>query len=110
MISILVPNMITTIEPQGNVSAANASELQSQLNNLVMSEEKSILLVDMKRVEFMDSAGLMVLVEAMCQARDRGLRFILCSLNESVRMIFELTQLDRVFEIFDSRDAFEAVL
>ncbi len=96
------PN-ITTVEPQGYISAANAPEFLEQLTTAVTSEQNQILLVDMKQVEFLDSAGLMVLVKALRMAQNLGHRFIICSLAPSVRMVFELTQLDKVFEIFDSR-------
>ncbi|MGK7876952.1 MAG: STAS domain-containing protein [Xenococcaceae cyanobacterium] len=98
---------IATVEPSGYLSAANASEFQRQLITAVASQEYSILLVDMSQVEFLDSAGLMVLVSAFCLAQSLGRHFSLCSVAPSVRIIFELTQLDKVFEIFDSRDDFE---
>jgi anti-anti-sigma regulatory factor len=43
-------------------------------------------------------------------AQSLGRRFSLCSVPPSVRMMFELTQLDTVFEIFENRDSFEATL
>lgn len=107
MTGTLVQPKIATIEPKGHVSAANARELQYQITTVVTTSTPSVLLVNMQEVEFMDSAGLMVLVNAFNQAKDLGLRFTLCSLNESVRMILELTQLDEVFEIVESHHAFE---
>ncbi len=110
MTSAVTQNKIATIEPKGYVSAANATQLEQQLQRFVASKEHSVVLVNMEGVEFMDSAGLMVLVNALHQSKGVGLRFMLCSLNQSVRMIFEITQLDRVFEIFDSRDLAEAII
>jgi anti-sigma B factor antagonist len=99
---------MTTVEPSGAVSAANVNEFENQLNNAVSSENNQILLVDMTQVDFLDSAGLMALVKGFRLAQSLGRRFILCSLAPSVKMIFELTQLDRVFEIFDSKDLIES--
>lgn len=96
-----------TVEPSGSVNAANACELQQELTNAVKSEECSALLVDMRQVEFLDSAGLMAIVSAFRLAQSLNRRFSVCSLLPSVRMIFELTQLDRVFEIFNNRTEFE---
>ena len=101
---------IATFEPQGYVNAANAGEFLDKLTTIVQSEEIAILLVDLKEVEFIDSAGLMALVNGFHLAQSFGRRLSLCSVAPSVRMIFELTQLDKVFEIFENRDSFHMQL
>ena len=98
---------IATIEPNGYITAAHADELQRQLATAVAAQNYSVCLVDMSKVEFLDSAGLMALVGTFRLAQRMGKRLSLCSIAPNVRMIFELTQLDRVLEIFDNRDAFE---
>ena len=98
---------IATIEPHGHVNAANASEFQKQLTNAVISEDYSTFLVDMERVDFLDSAGLMALVSAFRLAQSLGRHFIICSVKPSIRMVFELTQLDKVIDIFDNRNTVE---
>jgi anti-sigma B factor antagonist len=100
----------TTFKPKGYVSAANAKEFLDQLTETVKSPDRVALLVDMKEVEFMDSAGLMALIKAFRLAQSMERRFGLCSLAPSVRMMFELTQLDNVFEIFDNHDSFKATI
>ena len=107
MSSKLNSTKIITVEPNGHVSAANVREFQQQLTAAVTSQGDSPLLIDMHGIEFLDSAGLMALISAFSLAQSLGRPFILCSLAPSIRMIFELTQLDRVFEIFESRDAVE---
>ena len=54
----------------------------------------------------MDSAALMALVHGLRLAQSLGKRFSLCAVSPSIQIIFELTQLDRVFEIFDSEATF----
>lgn len=105
-----VHNNYATFEPQGYISAANVSLFQSQLAHAVKQQPDSALLIDMSKVEFLDSAGLMALVSAFRMAQDLGRRFSLCSLAPSVRMIFELTGLDRAFEVFDNRNEFELAI
>lgn len=100
----------TVIKLQGHINAANAVEFQRQLSAAVSESDRHPVLVDMERVESLDSAGLMALVAAFNLAQSLDLRFSLCAMSPSIKMIFELTQLDRVFEIFDNRNAFEAVL
>jgi anti-anti-sigma factor len=101
---------VTTFKPQKYVSAANATDFLEELIVAVKAEKQSALLVDMKEVEFMDSAGLVALVKGFRIAQSLDKRFSICSVAPSVRMIFEITQLDEVFEIFENRDSFEASL
>ncbi|MBV8887608.1 MAG: STAS domain-containing protein [Chroococcidiopsidaceae cyanobacterium CP_BM_RX_35] len=98
------------IRLSGSLNAANASEFQHQVTTAVQKEWRKTLLVDMEQVESLDSAGLMALVYGLRLAQALNLRFGLCAVSPSIRIIFELTQLDRVFEMFENQDAFEAAL
>ena len=100
----------TTFQPQGYLSAANAEDFLERLTLEIKSSNRSNLLVDMEEVEFMDSAALMALIKAFHLAESLGQRFALSSLAPSVRMMFELTQLDNAFEIFENKDSFKAAI
>lgn len=110
MNSTVLYRKITTFQPKGYVSAANAEEFLEELTIAVKDKPDSVLLVDMQAIDFMDSAGLMVLIKGFRLAQSLNRRFSICSVASSVRIVFELTQLDNVFEIFDSREDFEATL
>ncbi|MEQ8972262.1 MAG: STAS domain-containing protein [Coleofasciculus sp. C1-SOL-03] len=101
---------LSIVRPTGQVNASNAVELDHQLKSAILSDRDATVLVDMQQVETLDSAGLGVLVSALRLAQQRNQRFSLCGIGNSVRMIFELTQLDRAMEIFESDDAFLATL
>ncbi len=100
---------ITVIRPSGTFNASNVAEFQQQMTKVVTKAENSSVLVDMEQVESMDSAGLMALVHVLKLAQSLGKSFSICSVPPSIRIIFELTQLDRVFEIFDSQATFTQV-
>jgi anti-anti-sigma factor len=101
---------LSIVRPTGQVNASNAVELDHQLKSAILSDRYATVLVDMQQVETLDSAGLGVLVSALRLAQQRNQRFSLCGIGNSVRMIFELTQLDQAMEIFESYDAFLATL
>jgi anti-anti-sigma factor len=101
---------IALFEPSGYITAANVQEFQEQLTNLVNQSDRITFLVDMSRVEFLDSAGLMALVTAFRLAQSQGKSFNICSIPPSVKIIFELTQLDRILPIFLSRADFDGVI
>ncbi|MGL5077570.1 MAG: STAS domain-containing protein [Waterburya sp.] len=110
MSSTKLRTQFTTFRPEGFVSAANASDFLERLTVEIKSSVDSALLLNMEAVEFMDSAGLVALIKAFRLAESLGRRFGICSLAPSVRIMFELTQLDKAFEIFENQDAFKAAI
>jgi anti-sigma B factor antagonist len=102
-------SQLTIIQPSGHINVANATEFQEQLTAAVRSSQNAVL-VDMQRVESLDSAGLVSLVCAFRLAQSLDRRFSICSVTPPIKMIFELTQLDAAFEIFANRDAFVTTL
>ena len=110
MNSLLSDREITIFQPKGYISATNEKEFLSELTTAIKERTNSVLLIDMKEIEFMDSAGLMSLIKGFSLARGLNRRFSICSVAPSVRILFELTQLENVFEIFESREDFEAKL
>ncbi|BAZ01756.1 anti-sigma-factor antagonist [Tolypothrix tenuis PCC 7101] len=99
MQAVLKCPKVTLIRPQGCLNAANALEFKRDLTTALTQDDTSILLVDLAAVESLDSAGLMALVSALKLAGSLGRSLQLGSVSPSIRIIFELTQLDQVFEI-----------
>jgi anti-sigma B factor antagonist len=87
--------------PQGSLNAVNAMEFQQELIAALQDPGNKALIVNLERVEYLDSAGLMALVSALRLAQKLGRCMSLCSVSPAIRIVFELTQLDRVFEISD---------
>ena len=105
MQTVLVRPQTAIIQPLGSLHSGNVVTFQHQLDAAIASETHSSLLVDMAKVESIDSDGLMALVAALSMSQRLNKRFSLCSISHSVRIILELTQLDRAFEILEGRSA-----
>ncbi|MFN6484210.1 MULTISPECIES: STAS domain-containing protein [unclassified Nostoc] len=93
---------IVVIRPQGCLNAANALEFERDMTTALAQNGISILVVDLAAVESLDSAGLMALLSTHKLALTLGRSCQLRAVAPQIRMIFELTQLDRVFEILDA--------
>lgn len=75
------------------------------------SSSPAYVVVNLSDVIFLDSTALSTLVQGLKRSRkfDGDLR--LCGLQHPVRMIFELTRLDKAFEIYKTEeDAVEAFI
>jgi len=87
------------------IDSANAAEVKSEALRLL--GDVPDVVVDLTGVDFLDSAGVGVLVGLFKNSRLRGGRARFCGMTPGVRSVLELIQLDRIFEIYD--DAEEAV-
>ena len=97
------------IEPIGILAGTKAPELRQQAIAAFENGAK-MLLIDLKDTTFMDSSGLGALIMCLKAARSADAQMYICSINDQIRMLFELTSMERVFEIFDDRADFEAVV
>lgn len=84
------------IEVGGEIDVYTAPKLREALVDAV-EEGHKYLIVDVERVDFLDSTGLGVLVGALKRVRgEDGSLDIVCT-HERLLKIFEITGLDKVF-------------
>ncbi|ELS02043.1 anti-anti-sigma factor [Xenococcus sp. PCC 7305] len=100
---------VQIIEPKGILDGTKAGDFRDNIDRSIKNGVQ-IILVDFTNVTFMDSSGLGTLVLSLKTVRNAGIKMFLCSINEQIKMLFELTSMDRVFEIFDNREEFEKIL
>lgn len=96
---------LTVVQPSGVLNAANAQVWQAQLSEKITDDRTAGLMVDMSQVESLDSAGLVSLISVLRLARNLSKRFCLYAVPPSIRMVFEMTQLDQAFEFVDALSA-----
>lgn len=90
-------------QPQNRLDSQEGNLLQRQFA-AILPERHQVWVIDMTHVEFIDSSGLCALVRGLKASRLLGCRLVICNLRATTRLIFEITQLDQAFEIFDSFD------
>ena len=71
----------------------------------IIAKKPRRLVVDLSRVSYIDSAGLGAIIEAMREVEAYGGKFALAGMQETVRSIFKMLQLDQIFLIFPDVDA-----
>ncbi|MGH8775902.1 MAG: STAS domain-containing protein [Jiangellaceae bacterium] len=91
----------TVVEVAGEIDVYTAPKLREQIAELVDSGRHDIV-VDMQRVEFLDSTGLGVLVGGLKRIRQHdGSMHLVCT-QERILKIFRITGLTKVFPIHGS--------
>ena len=89
------------IEVGGEIDVMTAPRLREAVVDAV-NRGRMRLIVDVEKVDFLDSTGLGVLVGALKRVRaDGGSLDIVCT-HERILKIFEITGLDKVFGLHES--------
>lgn len=100
--------MTKIMQPSGILDSINGNQLRRDVNDAVDAGSTTIL-VDCELLSFMDSSGLGALVMCLKKVREANGRFFLCSVNDQVRMLLELTNMDNVFYILSNREELEQI-
>jgi len=103
---------LETREEQGAVQIAVAGELDLS-SALTFDEEvrraeerrPQTLVLDLRRLRFMDSTGLRLIISAQSRALRRGRRLAIVQGGEPVRRLFRLAGVNRRLEIVDHPSA-----
>jgi len=105
--------MIITLSENNGVTilSLHAERLDANNSDAVKDELKQLfaggatkVLVDLGEVRFIDSSGLGALVSGFKNAVSRRGRLTLSGLQSQVASMFELTRLNRVFDIFPTAE------
>jgi anti-anti-sigma factor len=96
---------IVVVAPQDRVDAFSVGELRERLDQL-LAEGAHMIVIDLSKVPFLDSAGMAVLVSALKRARQaNGDVKLVWPKEEAAQRILRLTRFDRVFSMADSPEA-----
>lgn len=103
-LNLYLKNDVKVLALSGRFDIQNALPVREWLDDATASKPARIV-VNLEEVQFLDSTGLSTLVDGMKRSRSQDGDLHLCGLQQPVRMIFELTRLDKVFQIYLDEDA-----
>jgi len=94
---------VTVVEVEGQLIVGNRQELKQQVLDRLDGGDRKFA-IDFASTGYIDSSGLGVLVSLSKKIREQGGELRLSSLNEDLRTLFELTKLDTLFRIADTKE------
>jgi anti-sigma B factor antagonist len=98
-----VDDRTRVLAASGEVHVSTAPELAEELD-AALSAGRTRIVLDFSDVEFIDSTGLSVLLNALRRlGRVDGALSLVCT-NPTVLRLFEITRLDATFDIVATRD------
>ncbi len=105
---------VRVIAVRGELDLSTASDLEGPLEEAISSGDASVL-IDLSECEFIDSTGIALIVRAW-QRLDRSAdgdgqgRVVICSDNDQVRRVLEITGIELSIPIHSGKDEALAAL
>ncbi len=80
----------------GEINISTSPDLKKQFEK----QPSKKLVVDLAKVNYIDSSGLATLVELLKKTKSQGGGLALAGMSDKVKSLFEITKLDKLFPIF----------
>jgi len=91
------------IDLEGEVDVYTAPQLKQQIINLLDKGVRHVV-VNLTAVDYLDSTALGVLIGGLKRLRERNGALDLICPNPRIKRVFEITGLDRIFDIYATED------
>jgi anti-anti-sigma factor len=109
-INFVPPNgdRVKLIQPTGVLDVSNCSQFRRDVNESINDGYRQIL-IDCQNLSFIDSSGLATLVVCFQKTREVGGYLSICSINDQIKMLLELSNLDSILPVYpDMAAAYQA--
>ena len=103
-ITVRRESRLVIVDMVGEIDLNAVARIRDTLGDLTKAASPQIV-VNLAGATYIDSSGLGVLMGARRDALKGGGRLALCGMTKDVRMVFELTRLNKFFEIYDGEAA-----
>jgi len=94
---------IIMLTPAGRLDITTAWQFRLKLQECISKLSRHIV-IDLGQVNFIDSSGLTSLVAGMRDADKVKGSFRICNIHPQAKLVFEVTMMDTVFEIFETQE------
>ena len=91
-------NGVTLCRVSGDIDISSSPDVKKTFDQVV-SQKKDKVVINLKDVSYVDSSGLATLVEILKNLRSYGGKLKLSNLSSKVKGLFEITKLDKLFDI-----------
>lgn len=101
--SVAKQDGVTVVDVEGQLIVGNRQELKQKVLDELEGGDRRFV-IDFQQTGYIDSSGLGVLVSLSKKIREQGGELRLSGLNEDLRTLFELTKLDTLFRITETKE------
>ena len=94
---------IIVLKPTDRLDITTAWQFRLKLQECISKLSRHVV-VNLSQVNFIDSSGLTSLVAGMRDADKLKGSFRICNVHTEAKLVFEVTMMDTVFEIFETEE------
>ena len=94
---------LTVCYVEGEIDINTSPNVKKSFDKLINSKTPKIV-VSLAKVTYVDSSGLATLVEILKNMRSYGGRLRLSDMSPKVKSLFEITKLEKLFEIIANEE------
>ena len=92
---------IKIVDLDGKLDSSSSEDTQKHFSELI-GQGASKILVNLEKCDFVASAGLRVLLLSAKQLKGSGGEIRVCSLNENVQEVFDISGFNTILNVFPS--------
>jgi anti-sigma B factor antagonist len=97
---------VTVVDFSGRITLGEGSALLRKTIRNLLEDQRTLLLINLSDVDYIDSSGIGELVSAFTAVKNRGGELKLLNLTKKVRDLLQITKLYTVFDVHsDERTA-----
>ena len=89
---------------EGDLDATNVADALKKID-AVLAQSPSYIIADFKKLRYINSTGLGILLEVTKRAQEISCSFRLCHINSDIQEIIDLVGVTPLLDIFATRDA-----
>lgn len=90
---------VLCIRLEGELDHHTADDLRNQVNRIMDEEPVHHILLNLGKLEFMDSSGLGVILGRYKKIAGLGGEMVVCSISPAVRRLFELSGMFKIIRL-----------
>ena len=94
----------TILDISGDIDLAHSSEVRRIILLEFREKRTPRVILNLLKVNYVDSSGVASLVEGLKASRDVGSRLILFGLSPIAHEVLQLSRLLKIFEIYDTEE------
>ena len=94
---------MTVCQVDGEIDINSSPDIKKAFDKLISKKAPKIV-INLSKVSYVDSSGLATLVEILKNMKAYGGKMRLTNLSSKVKSLFEITKLDRLFEILPEEE------
>lgn len=84
---------------EGEINIDTSPDVRKTFDKLIGAQKKKIIM-NFEKLNYIDSSGLATLIEMLQRLKKTDGKLRLCCISDKIKSIFEITKLEKLFEIF----------